>query len=96
MIIEVTSPGSESRDLEEKRTEYEAAGVEEYWVVDGNAQRVVIHCRSEENFQVTALSEGRLESSVVHGFWIRTEWLWQRPMPQELECLEAMLGRPST
>jgi Uma2 family endonuclease len=72
LVIEVASTGTEARDLEEKRTEYEAAGIEEYRVVDGTAQRIVVHSREKETYHVTTLSGGRLESSVVPGFWIQS------------------------
>lgn len=34
LVVEVVSPGSEDRDYREKREEYLAFGVKEYWVVD--------------------------------------------------------------
>jgi Uma2 family endonuclease len=36
LVIEVVSPGSEHRDYVEKREEYLAFGVREYWVVDAD------------------------------------------------------------
>ena len=34
LVLEVLSPDRPERDLDEKRTEYAAAGIPEYWVVD--------------------------------------------------------------
>ncbi len=91
-VVEVTSPGSEARDLVEKREEYEAAGVEEYWVVDPKARRVVVHRRGERRFKTEDFTRGRVESEAVPGFWIEADWLWRRPLPSEVECLRALMG----
>jgi Uma2 family endonuclease len=42
IVVEVVSPGSESRDYIEKREEYFAMGVKEYWIVDAEQHRIVI------------------------------------------------------
>jgi len=34
LIVEILSPSTRSRDLDEKRASYEANGVREYWIVD--------------------------------------------------------------
>lgn len=34
LVVEVLSPGSEARDLVEKRRDYAAAGIPHYWVLD--------------------------------------------------------------
>jgi Uma2 family endonuclease len=41
LVIEVVSPGSEHRDYQEKREEYLAFGVHEYWIVDAERQEVL-------------------------------------------------------
>ncbi len=91
LVIEVTSPDSENRDLYEKRDEYEAAGVEEYWVVDLSTRRVAQHTREAGRFQAASFTKGRVESQAVPGFWILAEWLWERPLPEELACLDQIL-----
>ncbi|MCL2519613.1 MAG: Uma2 family endonuclease [Spirochaetaceae bacterium] len=47
-IIEVGSPGTLHKDLTKKRTDYERAGVNEYWVVDG-VYRVYTYLLNENN-----------------------------------------------
>ncbi|MBI2901061.1 MAG: Uma2 family endonuclease [Planctomycetes bacterium] len=42
IAIEVVSAGQERRDYEEKRREYLAAGVREYWIVDPAARSVLV------------------------------------------------------
>lgn len=45
----------------------------------------------------TKHTEGRLESHAISGLWIKVGWLWQEPLPAELECLQQILGSlPST
>jgi Uma2 family endonuclease len=46
IVIEVVSPGSEQRDYVEKREEYLAFGVREYWIVDADRQELLILQRS--------------------------------------------------
>lgn len=90
-VIEVVSGGGRARDFKEKAGEYEAAGVAEYWVVDPASREVVVHRLEEGRFAVRKVTRGRLESTAVPGFRIEVEWLFERPMPSDLECLRGML-----
>ncbi len=93
-VIEVVSEGSRKRDLKEKAGEYETAGVGEYWVVDSEAREILVHRldteESEGRFTVRKVTRGRLASTAVPGFWIEVEWLWQRPLPSEFDCLREL------
>lgn len=42
LVVEVVSPDAPQRDLVEKRQEYAAAGIPEYWIVDPAAERISI------------------------------------------------------
>ena|SRR5438132_40852 len=42
LVIEVVSPGSELRDYQEKREEYLAFGVHEYWIFDADKQEMLV------------------------------------------------------
>jgi Uma2 family endonuclease len=42
LVVEVVSPGQETRDYRYKRTEYAARHIPEYWIVDAIAQQVTI------------------------------------------------------
>jgi len=46
IVIEVVSPGSETRDYDEKPPEYLAFGVMEYWIVDAAKEEVLVLRRS--------------------------------------------------
>jgi len=47
LAVEVVSPGAENRerDLETKRAEYAEAGIDEYWIVDPEQQRITVLTR---------------------------------------------------
>jgi Uma2 family endonuclease len=88
LIVEVVSPDSQSRDRHEKFLEYEAAGVREYWMIDFTAEEVEVHTLDGDGrYRAIPAYEGRVASTVLPGFWIKTEWLWQRPPRSEWETL---------
>ena len=45
LVVEIVSPDSEHRDYIDKREEYLAFGVREYWVVDARKEEVLALCR---------------------------------------------------
>lgn len=59
LVVEVVSPGKKNidRDYRYKRSQYEARGIVEYWIVDPIAQRVSVLTRIEGLYEV-ALFEG--------------------------------------
>lgn len=64
LVVEVVSddPVSRVRDYEDKRREYSAAGIPEYWIVDPGADRVLV-LTLESGDYVTA-AEQRLSETV--------------------------------
>ena len=42
LAIEVTSPGTKREDRKDKYTEYEKAGIKEYWIIDPDKQTVEV------------------------------------------------------
>ncbi len=85
LVVEVISPESRARDRGEKYYEYEQAGVKEYWLIDPDRKQVEFHVLTPQGIYQMAFagSEGEYHSAAVEGFWIRVEWLWQRPPIQE-------------
>lgn len=59
LVVEVVSPGKKNQDQDYryKRSQYEARGIQEYWIVDPIAQQVT----------VLVLDNGLYESTVVTG-----------------------------
>jgi len=57
LVIEILSPSTRSRDKKLKRDLYERVGVQEYWVVDPEQDRVEIYRRRAGSFgEATAVS----------------------------------------
>ena len=59
LVVEVVSPGKKNinRDYRYKRSQYEARGIGEYWIVDPILQRVTVLTRIEGLYE-SALFEG--------------------------------------
>ncbi len=43
LVVEIVSPKTKRRDLGIKRNAYAASGVQHYWVIDGQDDRVIAH-----------------------------------------------------
>ncbi len=80
LAIEVLSPSTARIDRGEKFYEYEAAGVEEYWMIDPERRTAEFYRLSEGRYlPVLPDAEGRAHSSTIPGFYLRVSWLWKRP-----------------
>jgi Uma2 family endonuclease len=81
VIVEIVSPESTGRDRGEKFVEYEAAGVQEYWLIDPERQQAEFYqLGTDGHYRLAALTaDGRFVSPIINGFWLRVEWLWQLP-----------------
>ncbi|MDW8101473.1 MAG: Uma2 family endonuclease [Anaerolineae bacterium] len=89
LVVEIVSPESERRDRGEKFWEYQEGGVREYWLIDPEKRKAEFwELSSTGRFQLRMEgSEGKYESGVIEGFWLRIEWLWSLP-----PILEAIKG----
>lgn len=47
LVVEVLSPSTRKRDIGIKRQLFDRAGVREYWIVDGETNRIEVHRRNE-------------------------------------------------
>ena len=92
LVVEIVSDESTTRDRIEKRAEYEAAGVPEYWLLDprpGQQQAVFYRLTPEGTYAAVPLdAEGRYSSVVLPGFWLRPAWLWREPLPDPLAIMK--------
>ena len=80
LVVEIVSPDSRVRDKGEKFFEYEAAGIEEYWIVDPERRRAEFFRLREGAYEAMLPdAQGRFYSSALPGFFVRIEWLWSRP-----------------
>lgn len=92
LVLEVLSPFNRDEDLEEKRPAYREAGIPEIWLVDPEERHVTVDRRRKKRYVTEVLSTGRVVSAVVSGFWVRADWLWQDPLPNDMECLQEILA----
>lgn len=88
LVVEIISPESIGRDRGEKFTEYEAAGVPEFWLIDPLRRWSEVYRLEEGRFHpIFSDASGICHSQSLPGFWLRMEWLWQSPPPQLLDVL---------
>ncbi len=87
LVVEVASPESRLRDRGEKFAEYELGGVREYWLLDPDARRADFWVLGPDGrFDRRQPDAGGTYRSVaVPGFWLRVDWLFQRPLPRLLD-----------
>lgn len=89
LVLEVLSPSTSSVDRGAKFDEYEAAGVQEYWLIDPMRSHVQAYALDAENrYQPIERRESRFYSSVLIGFYIDPAWLWRETLPNSIEALE--------
>jgi Uma2 family endonuclease len=95
LVIEFLSPESNARDNEEKRREYEAAGVPEYWIIDATEARsglIAYYSRAFGTYaRIFPDEQGKLHSRVVTGFWLDPAWFTGDELPSEVDALRALL-----
>lgn len=96
LVVEIISPESIHRDTVDKLHEYQAVGVEEYWIIDSrpsqeNATFYVLN-ESGHYQQIMPDSDGVYNSSVLKKFWINTKWLWADPQPSAIEIFALIVG----
>ena len=96
LVIELLSTGSITIDRVKKFSEYEKAGVREYWMIDSRPyqQQADFYILTPDGFHPAELDErGRFHSTVLPGFWLDIAWLWQEELPNpQLALAEIMLS----
>jgi Uma2 family endonuclease len=92
LAVEIVSPESAGRDRGDKFYEYEAGGISEYWLIDPQTERAEFYqlTAGGRYRQVSPNAEGVYRSTVLPGFWLKVEWLWQEPLPKTLDVLRAL------
>ena len=82
LLVEIVSPDSVDRDWRDKYYDYQQARVKEYWIIDPNTNRFEIYCLNEEGkFVAQPTERGIVKSKILPDFWMKSEWLWQEPLP---------------
>ncbi len=92
LAIEIVSPESRKRDRKVKFAEYQIAGIGEYWLIDPDSRTADFYQLDEDGtYEAAALDEeGFYHSRAVAGFRLRTDWLWQSPLPATLDVLREL------
>jgi Uma2 family endonuclease len=92
LAVEIVSPDSVSRDRGRKFVEYESEGIPEYWLIDPiRRQAEFYHLGDDAHYHLSLPdAEGIYHSLSVAGFWLNVDWLWQEPLPDELEILSQL------
>ena len=69
LVVEVVSPSSVQRDYQEKRGEYLAFGVEEYWIVDPKQAAILVLRRDQDQWTERSLGPvDDYETPLLPGF----------------------------
>ena len=92
LVIEIASDSDPGLDVREKLPRYRGAGIEEIWLMNPFERHVRAETRQPAGYASCTLSAGRLESTVLPGFWIEVSWLWQDELPSTVACLRDILG----
>jgi Uma2 family endonuclease len=92
LAVEIVSPESVERDYDKKRRQYEHFGVPEYWIIDQEQRKVtVFRLGARGKYREVRPRKGLYRSEVLTGFWLDARWLWQNPLPDELETVNRLL-----
>ncbi len=96
LVVEFVSDDSVRRDAQEKFFEYAAAGVAEYWLIDGRPghhEARFFLLGPDRSYAAADLDpHGRYHSPNLPGFWLDLAWLWQEPLPDPDELKPAILA----
>jgi Uma2 family endonuclease len=90
LAVEIISPESEARDRGEKFSEYEQAGVREYWLIDPFRKQTDFYLLGDDDIYEAASvgADGIFHSRELDGLYLKTEWLFQEPMPLLVSILK--------
>lgn len=99
LVVEIISPSSVTEDRVRKFTEYEQAGVREYWLIDPrpHQQQADFYVLDETGILQPApvSNEGIYTSAVLPHFWFDIAILWQSPLPNpQLALADVLRAHP--
>jgi Uma2 family endonuclease len=81
LVVEVVSddPVSRTRDYEDKRRDYAAAGVSEYWIVDPAEQQILVLRLRDDEYEVAGeyASDQVAESQMLDGLRVKVADVFQ-------------------
>jgi Uma2 family endonuclease len=92
LVVEVLSPSNRREDLDDKRPAYHEAGVGEVWLVDLPNEQVLVDRRRRRRYVTEVVNLGKVQSTVLEGFWLDVSWLWAEPLPKRTTCFRKILS----
>ena len=95
LLIEIVSASSVIEDRVRKLTQYEQAGVREYWIIDPrpHQQQADFFILNSDGAYVPAPvnEDGIYHSTVLPNFWLNLSWLWESPLPNSQQALAEIM-----
>jgi Uma2 family endonuclease len=85
-VISYSSKQEEERDTKEKRDEYCAGGVREYYILDGRGKETAFYRRDSQGryARIRPDKDGILRSHVLDGFAFKESDLYRQPSAEEM------------
>lgn len=91
LVLEIVSPESVARDWREKYNEYAIGGIREYWVIDTSSRKLEASMLGRSKvYKPIVEKDGKVSSTVMKGFYLRPEWLWQPKLPRTTEVVKEL------
>ncbi|HEY7326243.1 MAG TPA: Uma2 family endonuclease [Gemmataceae bacterium] len=94
LAVEIVSPDSVERDYDIKRRLYQEYGISEYWIIDEEERSITLLRLKKGKYREVRPTKGVLFSEIMSGFWLRPEWLWQKPRTDTFDTLLEILAKP--
>lgn len=97
VVVEIVSPESSRRDRGDKLSEYEAAAIPEYWLIDPLRTEAVVYALGGDGryHPISIQPDGSIQSRLLSGFRLPVELFWRMTPPSGAELLalaQAMVG----
>jgi Uma2 family endonuclease len=94
IAVEIVSPGSTARDRGDKLAEYEAAQVQEYWLIDPLRHEARVYALQDDGrYMPLPFNEpGQLVSGLLTDFALDPTLLWAEDVPRGPAYLDLLRG----
>src|SRR5262249_12928658 len=96
LVIEIISPNDRTSEIHALETDYRNIGVAEIVFVDAAQRRLLVLRRRESDYAAETLSTGTFHAETVPGFHFHVDMLFQDPLPNEFDLLNALIGENPT
>jgi Uma2 family endonuclease len=94
LVIEIISPWDRPSEVMQRIENYQEIGVKELWIVDQPQKQMQVFIFDEFTKTYSPLEyDGSIfHSKILLGFWLKVDWLWQKPLPSVLEVFKEIAG----